>query len=172
MAGGRREQDGDRKPQANVYTCHKQEDDEPEPLFCCRVNAGHEETHACEEAAEGEHSHEYDGRAGEELRVNDGVPVDRLRRETVQSALRDFIVDRVETEHDAEHGAEEAEEGREAVDIRPARREKLQEHEVAEACAFRLCLERGLLECADRAVEGGDGHEEQEDKHRPKALRR
>ena len=172
MAGGRREQDGDRKPQANVYTCHKQEDDEPEPLFCCRVNAGHEETHACEEAAEGEHSHEYDGRAGEELRVNDGVPVDRLRRETVQSALCDFIVDRVEAEHDAEHGAEEAEEGREAVDIRPARREKLEEHEVAEARALRLGLERGLLECADGAVEGCDGHEEQKDEHRPKALRR
>ena len=81
-----------------------------------RLQSADHERHTHEEESDRQDREENNLCRRDEFCVDDGIAVNRLRREAVQGAARLLAVDRVKTQHDADERPEEPEERREAVD--------------------------------------------------------
>ena len=96
--------------------------------------------------------------------VDNGIPVNGLRRQTVQRSLRHLLIDRVKSEHDPDDGTEKPDEGRKRIDIAARRREQLQEQKLRNSRLAVRGLLRRLREGRNRPVHGKNHDAGQQDK--------
>ena len=129
------------KPQAHVQCCHQEPDYNPCDLFTGEDEACPDECNADHPSAEREYRERDDGCTCQELRDQNRIAVDRLCGETVQRSLRQFFIDRVKTEHDADDRSQESHKRAERKDIVSRRRENPEEQKFRNG---RLPV-RGLL---------------------------